>query len=88
MLAVIAVFIFRRREPDLPRPYKVFLYPWAPAAFIAFSVVYLGMLLATRTMESLAGIAIVLSGLPVYLFMKWKFPHGGPESDLQPEAAE
>lgn len=71
-LAVIAVFIFRKRQPDLPRPYKVNLYPWAPAAFIIFSVIYLGMLLVTRTMESLAGIAIVASGFPVYWYMHRK----------------
>ncbi|MAP96642.1 MAG: hypothetical protein CMK07_17025 [Ponticaulis sp.] len=71
-LAVAAVFVFRRKYPDMPRPYKVTFYPYAPAAFILFSIVYLGMLLVTRTWESIAGIAIVASGLPVYLFMRPK----------------
>ena len=86
-LAVIAVFIFRRREPDLPRPYKVFLYPWAPIAFVVFSVIYLGMLLLTRTMESLAGIAIVASGFPVYWYMNRKFPDGYETDKRAPTSA-
>ena len=29
-MAFIAVFLLRRREPELPRPYKVPLYPFIP----------------------------------------------------------
>ena len=29
-----AVIILRRRKPDLPRPYRVFGYPFTPVIFI------------------------------------------------------
>jgi APA family basic amino acid/polyamine antiporter len=67
-LAVLAVIVLRIREPDLPRPYKVLGYPFTPVAFLLVSVFYLGNLMATRTFEVLVGIAIVLSGLPFFLY--------------------
>ena len=35
MIAGSTVFVFRRREPDAPRPYRVFGYPVVPALFVA-----------------------------------------------------
>src|SRR5262249_1916804 len=36
------VFVLRRKEPDAPRPYKVPAYPFVPAIFVLFAVLYLG----------------------------------------------
>jgi APA family basic amino acid/polyamine antiporter len=41
MLATGSVFIFRKREPDLPRPYKTWGYPVVPILFIAAATVLL-----------------------------------------------
>src|SRR5690606_33695703 len=30
MLAVVGVMVLRRTDPDLPRPYKTWGYPWTP----------------------------------------------------------
>jgi APA family basic amino acid/polyamine antiporter len=67
-LAVMAVIVLRIREPDLPRPYKVWGYPFTPVAFLLVSVVYLGNLAMTKPVNVLVGVLIVVGGLPFYLF--------------------
>ena len=37
-LAMVCLFVLRRRAPDMPRPYKVPLYPVLPAAVLVMSV--------------------------------------------------
>jgi ethanolamine permease len=37
-LAMVCLFVLRRRDPHMPRPYKVPLYPYLPAAVLAMSV--------------------------------------------------
>ena len=69
-LAVVAVFILRVREPDLERPYRVWGFPFTPAAFLLVSVFYLGNLVMTQPMNVAVGVAIVLSGLPFYRYWR------------------
>ena len=38
ILAMICLFVLRAKEPNMPRPYKVPLYPLLPAAVLAMSV--------------------------------------------------
>jgi len=67
-LAVVGVFILRRTEPDLPRPYRVTGYPFTPLVFVAISVWYLGNTLVERTQDSMVGILMTLTGIPFYLY--------------------
>ncbi|MGQ0667013.1 MAG: APC family permease [Nitrospiraceae bacterium] len=69
-LAVGAVPILRRREPNLPRPYRTPLYPFVPAFFILVSIVIVGSILYERPVEGGLGIATVLAGTPFYLFWR------------------
>lgn len=69
-LSVIAVIILRVREPELERPYRVWGYPLTPAAFLLVSIFYLGNLLVTQPFNVAVGIAIVLSGLPFYVYWR------------------
>jgi APA family basic amino acid/polyamine antiporter len=84
------VVVLRRREPDLPRPYRVPGYPFVPIAFVVFSVVYLCLSLyndlATfsaaagtnepRLLNSVFGVALVLAGTPIYFFYRWRNQRG------------
>src|SRR5262249_13218678 len=38
----LAVFVCRHREPEAPRPYRAWLYPWVPALGLGGSLVFLG----------------------------------------------
>ena len=66
-VAVLALFVLRRREPTAERPFKALGYPIAPGFFVLASA---GMVVAEIIRvpgTSLAGLAVIAAGLPVYL---------------------
>lgn len=65
--SVLGVFVLRLRRPDLPRPYRVALYPLPPLIFLGFTGWTLTYILLERPVEALFGLAIVLSGALFYL---------------------
>lgn len=65
-----AVFVFRRRRPELPRPYRTWGYPVVPALFIAACVLLLGNTLAVSPAESLLGLGLLALGLPAYFLFR------------------
>ena len=70
MLAGSTVFIYRRRRPDLPRPYKVAGYPVIPAVFVACAGVVLVASYAGNLKGSLIGSVLILLGLPVLFLVR------------------
>lgn len=76
VMTFIAVMILRKTKPDVERVYKVPLYPIVPAiaiiggGFVLFNQLFLAGS-GPRTI-ALAGIAITLIGLPVYMIMSKK----------------
>ncbi|KPK66114.1 hypothetical protein AMJ82_12045 [candidate division TA06 bacterium SM23_40] len=64
--AVAAVFVLRRRRPDLPRPYRTWGYPTVPVIFVVVTVAIIVNTLFARPVESLAGLVITAVGVPVY----------------------
>jgi APA family basic amino acid/polyamine antiporter len=73
-LAVGALVILRRRSPELARPYRVPLYPFVPAAYVAASVVIVIYAALERPTEAALGVATVLAGVPLYFL--WGFIRG------------
>jgi basic amino acid/polyamine antiporter, APA family len=69
----LGVFILRRRNPDVYRPYKVWGYPVVPAIFILFCISLCFNTILTRPREAAIGLILILSGLPVYLYFKRKY---------------
>ena len=72
-LAAAAVFVLRRRRPDLPRPVRVWGYPAVPFLFVLASLVILGN--ALREHPGGTGLAFVgiVRGVPAYfLWNRWK----------------
>jgi APA family basic amino acid/polyamine antiporter len=67
-LGVIALIVLRRREPDLPRPFRVPLYPFTPLLFIAIFGWYLVNSLQHSFRDTMVGIALTLAGLPLYFY--------------------
>ncbi len=61
-----ALIVLRRRQPDLPRPYRVPLYPALPGLLVVFSLLIVGYSLIQRPIESALGLATVLAGIPFY----------------------
>jgi len=65
-LAVAGVFVLRRTQPDLPRPYRTFGYPVVPLLFLGASLFLLGNYLVSETKAFAVDIVVILSGVPVY----------------------
>jgi basic amino acid/polyamine antiporter, APA family len=68
MIAASTVFVFRRREPDVARPYKTAGYPVVPALFIGTAAVLLYYTFVSNLRDSIAGVIVILLGIPVYLW--------------------
>jgi basic amino acid/polyamine antiporter, APA family len=69
-LTVAAVFILRKKRPDLPRPYKTWGYPVTPALFILAALFISINSLIHTFWNSFAGLAIMVLGLPAYFFWR------------------
>lgn len=84
-LAAAAVWVLRRKEPDLPRPFKTWGYPFTPLAFVLVSFALLVNALVATPTQALFGIGVVLLGLPFYWF--WNRRSGGARSDSSAPSA-
>lgn len=75
-MVFIAVFVLRKREPEMERPYKVPLYPVIPILAIVGAVFMLFMTLTGSLwgyqVPAIVGIIITLIGYPVYQSLKNK----------------
>ncbi len=69
-LMVAGVIVLRRTRPDLPRPYRMWGYPVTPVVFVAVTAWFLGNMLVTRPGPALAGLGLMLTGVPAYLIWK------------------
>jgi len=70
MITASTVFIFRRREPDAVRPYRVWGYPIVPALFVFASGILLYYTFADNLWNSAAGLLIILAGVPVFYYFR------------------
>jgi APA family basic amino acid/polyamine antiporter len=68
----LGVFILRRKMPNAHRPYKVWGYPFVPAIFILFCIGLFVNTIVARPREAAIGMTLILLGIPVYYFLKWK----------------
>ncbi len=67
-MVTAAVFVFRRREPDAPRPYRTWGYPVVPALFVLVTIYLIGFTIKNAPLQSLFGLLIIALGLPVYWY--------------------
>ena len=63
---VLGVFVFRYRQPDLPRPYRTFMYPVPPLVYLALTGWTLSFVLMNRPVEGLFGLGIIAAGIIFY----------------------
>jgi APA family basic amino acid/polyamine antiporter len=65
-----SVFIFRRKDPDLPRPYRTTGYPLTPLFFVLSTLLLVISTFQARQAESLVGLLFLASGVPAYFFFR------------------
>jgi APA family basic amino acid/polyamine antiporter len=71
-LTVLGLFVLRWKRPDVPRPYRCTGYPWLPAIYILVGVTWTLNTIIQRPTEAFGSAAIVLVGVPGFLYWKRK----------------
>src|SRR5205814_5567964 len=66
LLTVIGVIVLRVARPNIPRPYRVWLYPLPPIVFGLITIWMMIYLLRSKTTESVAGLGTAIAGLLLY----------------------
>ncbi len=69
-LGALSVFVYRRREPHAPRPFRVPGYPLTPVLFVASAAALVLNTLITQPARAAAGVIAVLIGTPA--FYAWR----------------
>jgi APA family basic amino acid/polyamine antiporter len=82
-LTVMAMFRLRRTEPDLPRPYRCWGYPWIPGIFVAGALALTINIWIGRPGRSSIGLLLILVGLPFY---RWWVRNSRTKSESMPLA--
>jgi APA family basic amino acid/polyamine antiporter len=67
---IAGVLVLRRTQPDLPRPYRMWGYPVTPLLFLGVAVWFLGNMLITRPVPSLAALGLIAAGIPAYFWWR------------------
>ncbi len=66
MIAGSTIFVFREREPQAARPYRMWGYPFVPAIFIVVAAALLCYTFANDWPNSGYGVLVILAGIPVF----------------------
>jgi basic amino acid/polyamine antiporter, APA family len=65
-LAALAIFVYRRREPDAVRPFRTPGYPLTPALFVVAALGIVINTIVAQPVQSMIGIGFALAGVPAY----------------------
>jgi len=69
-----SLFVLRAREPQLPRPYRAFGYPWIPGVVLVSASALLLAFVLGNPRPSLMAIALLLATYPLYRFTRRATP--------------
>jgi len=69
-LAVLGLIVLRFRQPQLPRPYRVWGYPLTPLIFLVVTLWMMIYSVHEKPVEALMGLATALAGLLIYCFIQ------------------
>jgi len=68
ILTIVGLFVLRFKRPNAVRPYKALGYPILPALYIVMATWICIVLLRYKPQYTWPGLALVVLGIPVYLF--------------------
>jgi len=75
-LGALALIRLRATEPYLPRPYRVWGYPWTALLFLSAALALTVNLWLDQPMRSSGGVLVILAGLPCYFAWRRRNPAG------------
>jgi amino acid transporter len=68
-LAVVSIFVFRRKWPDAERPYRCIGYPVVPALYVLLPAFILSNMVVRQFLEVLTGVGFIAVGVGVYFVL-------------------
>jgi APA family basic amino acid/polyamine antiporter len=68
----LALFVLRKREPDLPRPFRVWGYPWPTLIALVGSVAFLVASVFGDTRNSAYALLLIAASYPIFLAVTHK----------------
>ncbi|MFY7965973.1 MAG: APC family permease [Chitinophagaceae bacterium] len=72
MLTIAGIFILRRTQPNIERPYKAFGYPFLPIIYIVMGLAFCILLIIYKPEYTWPGLILTLAGIPVYYLIVGK----------------
>lgn len=82
-LTAVALFRLRSKEPNLPRPYRAWGYPFTPAIFLIAAIALTVNLWIVRPARSTLGLAVILAGIPFYYRWRETAPDSRAEDQVK-----
>jgi basic amino acid/polyamine antiporter, APA family len=70
-LTYTSLFVLRKREPDMPRPYRAWGYPWTTGIALVGSVLFLAGSIATDRQNAPLALLLLVFSYPVFLVLRW-----------------
>jgi APA family basic amino acid/polyamine antiporter len=70
-LSFASLFLLRRREPEMARPYRAWGYPWTTGGALLGSVVFLCGAMATDRENTPLALALLVASYPLFRVLKW-----------------
>lgn len=66
VMTIIGIFILRKKQPNVERPYKAFGYPILPLLYIIMGIAFCALLIFYKPTYAGIGLGIALVGIPIY----------------------
>ncbi|HEX2847001.1 MAG TPA: amino acid permease [Chitinophagaceae bacterium] len=85
MLTIAGIFILRRKQPHIERPYKAVGYPVLPLLYIIMGLTFCILLIIYKPKFTWPGLIITLLGIPVYYLVmasRRRVDHHKKDNDL------
>jgi APA family basic amino acid/polyamine antiporter len=70
-LSYFSLFRLRKKEPQMPRPYRAWGYPWTTGIALALSVLFLNGSIVTDQDNAPWALGMLVLSYPVYRVMKY-----------------
>lgn len=81
-LGVASIFVFRRRFPNVARPYRCWGYPWTPALYVLLMVLVAINMFFHQRAETVMGLAFIVVGVGAYYVARWRWSRPGQATAL------
>jgi basic amino acid/polyamine antiporter, APA family len=76
-----AIFVYRRREPNAPRAYRVPGYPVTPLVFVLSAAALVANTIVAEPRRAFVGLGLLVSGVPVYMIWNRRRAHSNDAAE-------